>query len=386
MAPRAALIAIPRLRLSGEPWGDHEPIRAELFSDEQLEQHAVTLADSQVVIRNSTPVVSLLKRIEQDHRALVRCYEAIMGDIEADRAITPAAEWLVDNFHAVEEQMRQVRRDLPRGYFKQLPKLGPGFLEGHPRIFGITWAYVAHTDSSLDPDQFGRYIRAHETRKALTLGELWAAPINLRIVLLENVRRVSEQVVEAARLRAAADLVADRLLGIDGSPPQGLADVLADPAGFHPGRGFAVQLLRRLTEGPAEETLAWLRGDLLAQGVDPEDAIQQVHQGQARATLTMSNCFHSLRLLNDVNWEDWLESVSLIEADLRTNTGVPRAGLHDPQPLPHRDRGPCPWVRAGRDRRDAGSAPGWPPPHPMTWARMSGSGSSMRAAGSRAIP
>ena len=321
MAPGASPSAIPRLRPSGEPWNDHEPIRAELFSDDQLERHAVTLADSQVVIRKSTPVVSLLTRIEQDHRALARCYEAIMDDIEAGRAITPAAEWLVDNFHAVEEQIRQVRKDLPRGYFNQLPKLGPGFLEGHPRIFGIVWAYVAHTDSALDPDQLGRYVRAHETRKALTLGELWAAPINLRIVLIENVRRVSEQVVAAARLRAAADQAADRLLGIDGSPPQGHAEVLGDAAAFHLERAFTVQLLRRLTEEPAEETLTWLRAELLAQGVDPEDAIQEVHQAQARATLTMRNIFGSLRLLNDVNWEDWLESVSLIEAELRTNPG-----------------------------------------------------------------
>ncbi|MGB8022535.1 MAG: glucoamylase family protein [Candidatus Nanopelagicales bacterium] len=292
-----------------------------MFSDELLDQHAVTLADSQLVVRKSTPVVSLLRRIEQDHRALVRCYESLMGEVEAGRAITPAAEWLVDNFHTVEEHIRQVHGDLPRGYFRQLPKLGPGFLEGHPRIFGITWAYVAHTDSNFDPDQLGRYIRAHESRKALTLGELWAAPINLRIVLIENVRRVSEQVVEAARHRTAADRVADRLLGIDGSAPEDLDHVLPDRDGFHPGRAFTVQLIRRLSEEPAEEALAWLRGELRRQGLDPEEAIQEEHQAQARTGVTMRNIFRSLRLLNDVNWEDWLESVSLIEAELRTNQG-----------------------------------------------------------------
>ena len=308
-------------RRSREPWRDHEPIRAALFSDELLDQHAITLADSQLVVRNSTPVVSLLERIDQDKRALVRCYESIIGDVEADRPITPAAEWLVDNFHTVEAHIRQVHQDLPRGYFKQLPKLGPGFLEGHPRIFGIMWAYVAHTDSNFDPDQLGRYIRAHETRKALSLGELWAAPINLRIILIENVRRVSEQVVAAAQHRTAADHVADRLLGIDGSAPQDLDEVLPDRKSFHPGRAFAVQLIRRLTEQPAEEAIAWLRGELLAQGLDPEEAIQEEHQAQASATVTMHNIFGSLRRLADVNWEDWLESVSLIEADLRTNPG-----------------------------------------------------------------
>ncbi len=269
---------------------------------------------------NATPVVSLLQRMEQNDRALVRCYEAMLGELDAGHAVTPAAEWLVDNFHAVEEHLRQVHRDLPPGYFRQLPKLGPGVLEGHPRIFGVMWAYVAHTDSNIDPDQLGRFIHAHETRKAFTLGELWAAPITLRMILIENVRRVSEQIVEAAGQRTAADRVADRLLGIDGSTPQPLAQALPDRATFHPGRAFAVQLLRRLTEQPADEALDWLRGEL-PRGLDPEEAIQEEHQAQAGASLTMRNIFRSLRVLADVNWEDWLESVSLIEAELRANPG-----------------------------------------------------------------
>jgi len=311
----------PWLRRSRDPWGDDQPIRAEQFSDEVFERHAVSLADSQVVVRDSKPVVSLLQRVEEDNRALIGAYETVMAAIADGRPITPAAEWLVDNFHQVEEHIRQVRQDLPRGYFRQLPKLGPGFLEGHPRIFGIMWAYVAHTDSNFDPDQLGRYIRAHETRKALTLGELWAVPINLRILLIENVRRVSEQVVGGTAERRAADLVADRLLGVDGSPPQALADVIPDMGTFRPSQAFAVQLIRRLTEQPAEEALAWLHGQLLAEGLDPEEAVQEEHQAQARDTLTMRNIFRSLRLLSDANWEDWLESVSLIERELRTNPG-----------------------------------------------------------------
>ena len=321
MSPTPTSRALPWQRRSKEPWSDSQSIRAELFNDERLEQHAVSLADIQVVVRDSTPVVSLLQRTEQNSRALVRCYESIVADIEADRTITPAAEWLVDNFHVVEEQVRQVYQDLPGGYFKQLPKLGPGFLEGHPRIFGIIWGYVAHTDSNLDPEQLGRYIRAHESRKALTLGELWAAPINLRIILIENVRRVSDQIVVAARHRSAADEVADRLLGLDGSSPADLDVVLPDRHSFHPGRAYAVQLIRRLTEQPADEALAWVHDELLAQGLDPEEAIQEEHQAQARATLTMRNIFRSLSVLADVNWEDWLESVSMIETELRRNAG-----------------------------------------------------------------
>lgn len=309
------------IRPSSAPWRDHSVIRAELFSDERLERHAVSLADRQVVVRDAAPVVSVLQRLKQNSGVLVGSYRSIVADVEAGRSITPAAEWLVDNFHTVEDNIRQVHRDLPGGYFKRLPKLGPGFLEGHPRIFGLAWGYVAHTDSNIEAGQLGRYIRAHESRKALTLSELWAAPINLRIILIENLRRVSEQIVTAAGQRAQADEVADRLLGVDGSPPAALADALSERDGLHSGRPFAVQLIRRLTEHPAEEALAWVQADLLAGGAGPEQAIQEEHQAGARDTVTMHNIFQSLRLLSDVNWEDWVESVSLIEAELRDHPG-----------------------------------------------------------------
>ena len=78
-------------------------------------------------------------------------YRAIATAIREERSITPAAEWLVDNFHVVEEQIREIRDDLPRGFYRQLPKLADGPLQGYPRVFGIAWAFVAHTDSRFDP-------------------------------------------------------------------------------------------------------------------------------------------------------------------------------------------------------------------------------------------
>ncbi len=304
-----------------EPWGDSASIRAELYSDEQLQRHAVSLADVQVVVRDSTPVVSLLQRVEQNGRALVAGYRSILADLAAGRSITPAAEWLVDNFHSVEENIRQVNQDLPRGYFRQLPKLGPGFLEGHPRVFGIVWGYIAHTDSDVDTDRLGSYVRAHESRKALTLGELWAVPIQLRIILIENARRLSDQIVESARQRSAADSAANLILGLDGSPPAGLEAAIPPQHRVRPGRSFAVQMLRRLAGQPAETAIAWAQGALLELGLDPEGAVQQEHQAQAQATVSMHNIFRSLRTLTDANWEDWLESVSLIETELRTSPG-----------------------------------------------------------------
>src|SRR6266849_1331512 len=129
-----------------------EPIRAELFSLERLEQHAESLAVAQRVTNEASPGRPLIPRVVDNGRVLLDSYRAIARAIQKEHAITPAAEWLVDNFHIVDEQLREIQDDLPVGYYRKLPKLASGHLEGYPRVFGVAWAFVAHTDSRFDPE------------------------------------------------------------------------------------------------------------------------------------------------------------------------------------------------------------------------------------------
>ena len=122
--------------------------------------------------------------------------------IDEGRTITPAAEWLVDNYHLVEKQIREIRSDLPPGYYRQLPKLVEGPFAGYPRVFGVAWAFVAHSDSRFDPEALCRFVHAYQQTQPLTIGELWAVAITLRIVLVENLRRLAERIVIRPR-RAA---------------------------------------------------------------------------------------------------------------------------------------------------------------------------------------
>ena len=147
---------------------------------------------------------------------LLEAYRATAKAIREERAITPAAEWLIDNFYVAQEQIRQIREDLPRGFYRGLPKLAEGPLKGYPRVFGVAWAFVAHTDSRFEPEMLCRFVQAYQRVQPLTIGELWAVAITLRIVLVENLRRAAERLVNERAARQAADALADRLLGAGG--------------------------------------------------------------------------------------------------------------------------------------------------------------------------
>src|ERR1700687_1681646 len=206
---------IPSVRLFAEAEG---PIRGELFSAERLEQHAENLAAAQVASQDIGEGRPLIPRVLENGRILLDYYRATANAIQQGGTITPAAEWLVDNFYIVEEQLREIRDDLPSGFYRKLPKLASGHLEGYPRVFGVAWAFVAHTDSRFEPELLRRFVKAYQRLQPLTSGELWAVAITLRVVLVENLRRLAETMVRGRRAREEADLFADGLLGTGGRP------------------------------------------------------------------------------------------------------------------------------------------------------------------------
>ncbi|HEY8021145.1 MAG TPA: glucoamylase family protein [Thermoanaerobaculia bacterium] len=301
------------------------PIRGELYSTERLAQFAESLAAEQIVLPGRRRGRPILPRLVDNGRVLLAAYRAIATAIREESSISPAAEWLVDNFHIVDDQLREIRDDLPAGYYRQLPKLATGPLAGSARVYGLAWGFVEHTDSRFDLDLFRHYVRAYQQVRPLTIGELWATAISLRIVLVENLRRLVDSMVERREERDAADALADRLLAARGRR-EPAATVLAELAARARGAGvsFFVQLERRLREEDASvaPVVAWLHGQFSARGTTPEEIVRAEHQDQMALHVTVRNVITSMRLISAVDWAEFFESVSLVEAALRDGTRV----------------------------------------------------------------
>ena len=296
-----------------------EPIRAELFSVERLEQHAETLAAAQTITQTDDEGLPLLPRVLENGRVLLEYYRSTAKSISREQPITPAAEWLVDNFYIVEEQLREIRDDLPVGFYRKLPKLAAGHLKGYPRVFGVAWAFVAHTDSRFDPEVLRRFVTAYQRVQPLMIGELWAVAITLRVVLVENLRRVSEHIVQSRKAREEADALADSLLGAGGQSVVAPAAVLRSFENKPLDRAFAVQLVQRLRDldpkvGPI---LLWLDERLSAQGSSADEIVRAEHQEQAAMSVTVRNIITSMRLTSAFDWQVFFEDVSLVDEVLR---------------------------------------------------------------------
>lgn len=313
-----------RLGFSAELWQQSSAIRAELFSVERLELHAHSLATAQPVITDKTLLQqlrqyckpALQRRLSANARILLAAYRVSATELQAGHNIVPAAEWLLDNYHIVEQQIREVRDDLPPGYYRQLPKLATGPFTGYPRMLGIAWAYVAHTDSHFDPAILVRFLTAYQQVQPLSIGELWAVAITLRIVLIENLRRLTDQISHGLQQRAAADKLADAI--VEGAPWQGEVAKHSTPIDD----SFAAQLAKRLRDQDPDITpaLQWLDKQLTAQQDSIDNVVLRAQQRLGASNVSVRNVITSMRRISAIDWTELFESVSLVDQQLTADS------------------------------------------------------------------
>ena len=208
---------------------DELPLRSELFSADQMEQHGKSLAAAHRVTTRQGPD-QLLPRLAANEAVLIDACNRMTAAVRANRRITPAGEWLLDNFYLIEEQIRTAKRHLPKGYSRELPRLAAGPSAGLPRVYDIALETIAHGDGRVDPESLSRFVGAYQTVTALKLGELWAIPIMLRLALIENLRRVASDVTAGRIDRDLADGWADQMTAIALKDPKSLIIVTADMA------------------------------------------------------------------------------------------------------------------------------------------------------------
>ncbi|MFN0164255.1 MAG: GH36-type glycosyl hydrolase domain-containing protein, partial [Burkholderiales bacterium] len=308
----------------GAAGNDELPLRAELFSSGQMREHGRAMAAAHVLARGRASN-RLLARLADNERVLLVAFSLLGGALSRSRGIAPAGEWLLDNFHLIEAQVRTARRHLPGSYSRGLPSLADGPSAGLPRVYDIALQAIAHGDGRVDPESLGGFVAAYQGVSALTLGELWAIPIMLRLALLENLRRVASRLADDRVGRDLADEWADRMVSAVATDPKSLILVVADMArsGLPPTGSFVAELARRLQgQGRALALpLTWIEQWLADSGLTIAQSVSTENQQQAADQVSMSNSIGSLRFLEATDWREFVETLSVVEQTLREDPG-----------------------------------------------------------------
>ena len=312
--------------------------RSVLLSQEQLRAHARALAASYRVSADPGRSRPLFPRLTESTERLEAGYQLLSALAQRDAQPVASEDWLRDNYHVVQDQAREIRQDLPRKFYAELPKLADGPLAGYPRVYLLARELIANTVGRFDLETVVDFAVAFQTHAALTTGEIWAIPIMLRLGLVEELARLVDGVVAARRSRQQARKW-EGALGVEGGLTDTDLDSLLRDELETNGRlsaAFVVELLQWLRDQPPSAAPAWLalQRALDAQGDSAEELLRVEHQREAADQLAMGNVITSMRLLSSIDWPSFFDRVSLVEKTLREDP----SGAYAEMDFPTRDR------------------------------------------------
>lgn len=277
-------------------------------------QHGLSLGLTHQAIATGSHSSVFFPRLESNIKALRQAHRYIEQQASIDGDCSPAAEWLLDNFHLIEAQFTKIHEGLPRSYFRALPTLRDPPLNGLPRIYGVAWAFTAHTDAAFDDELLVGFLDAYQDSCELTLGEIWALPTTLRVLLIENLRRLAERLAAYKAVQTLADMVCDQL---ETCTVHALDELLRLLAKGHIDQVFLAHVAHRLKDcGPhAVHVETWLRRKL----PDPAAVWAQHSADQAADNLSVANVVSSLRAIDDADWPDLVARTSKLIRHMRAS-------------------------------------------------------------------
>ncbi len=306
------------------------PLRGAILSKDLLASRAVELADYFSHVERGGRGAMLRPRFRDNCRVLTGAYFAFAESARVKEPLGAGAEWLLDNFHVIDEQVRDIRRDLPRSYYKALPKLTEGEWAGFPRVYRLVCEFISHTDSIVDIESLTTFVQAYQTRCELLIGEVWAVPIMLRLAIVENLRRLAESGLAASVQRRLAERLCKEVIEVPGMSGTDLLMALVqwvkrNPTVLDYGAGYILRRLRA-RGGPASLSAQWVDEQLRERGIDPSQVDREEQQRQAADQLSVGNAVTALKTIGSLNWRTWFESVSSVDSVLAQDpSGIYRA-------------------------------------------------------------
>ena len=272
----------------------------------------------------------ILARLDVEKKLLDAARRDLREAARLDHALPPAAEWILDNSYLIRTQIAQVRQHLPRNLERWIAAGPP-----EAGVPSLARELVKQCSYSVNADNIKEFLRQRQIAGPLTIAELWAFPLFLRIALIEELTAIAARVAQAQQLREVAYLWANRLASAARVSDEAFAHALTlletEPVALEP--HFVAALAEQLQD--EEQALGPLQRWIEKHFQSPiTDLARDLHTREAAQTVSTANAFGSLRTLGGLSFTTIFEDVSLVEAELRCDP----AGVYPKSDFSTRDR------------------------------------------------
>ncbi|MDD2233858.1 MAG: glucoamylase family protein [Desulfitobacteriaceae bacterium] len=292
-------------------------LEQDILSIDELKQRARNLALENVAVyqkRGKTPFRNLKKSINQ----LAAYNRELLKAENAGFYILPAMEWLMDHIDFLKEQNLYVQKHLSTAYYKRLPKLDTE--SSRTRTSVLLKNFLQNIGGQANITLLLEYLQAYQEVAPLTIGELWAIPLLLRVSLMEEICDLFEEFYKRHEVRIQAEgllLQWEPHLSDQDKLYKVMDKTTSRIKSFPP--VLVVYLIGRIRDYGVEgiPIRQWLERKTGMQTEDIEKIVGHEHRLQALYRLAAGNLIGSLRDVSRWTWAEHFESLNVVEKILR---------------------------------------------------------------------
>ena len=270
--------------------------------------------------KNIRPIKPLLQR---DKETLTQAFRVLATSAKENKEISSAAEWLIDNFYIIQEQIVQIETDFPIGFQRNIPHLLSGINKGLPRVYDLIFNLALHTDNVIDVEHLTLYAQHYQQEVTLRLGELWAIPIMLRLVLVNQLALKAATILKRREIKVEVKKLITTIQSAETEEPgillRNVIEWLNEQKLDYDDQALLFELARQLqSEGiMSGELRNWFEYRLNAYGTTLNESLRDERQRESKLQVSIQNAVISFRKSTEIEWEDFVEDCSMVDRILR---------------------------------------------------------------------
>lgn len=276
-----------------------------------LEEHAESISHENSKIKQNVSRKNLIKSLDSSFNTIVSTYNFMEKESRENKNIISSAEWLLDNLYLIEKEYKGIKEAMPRSYYKELPLMEKGIMKGYPRVYHLAIQIVSHTEGQIDETTIKRFIKSYEKHTVLSMAELWAMPIMIRIALIQNISRICDKISFIQGERDKAEFFGDMFINAFNEERlnEEISKLYKLQVDFNP--FFAERLLKLLRDNSVDngEIYNWIEEKLEESETTFEHIVSNAHKKESYYEMSIGNSINSIRKMESLSWEDNFEEL-----------------------------------------------------------------------------
>ena len=288
-------------------------ISGALLDKNQLANYMEKIASDHNVRNYSEADTYPIPALKENYEKILETYRLLNKHIRLGIKIHSAGEWILDNFYIIEENVKEIQKELTPKKYKSMVGIANGKYEGFARSYCIASEIVAFSDGKIDSETIDVVLRAYQNKKLLSMQEIWNMGIFLKLALIAQIADISEKIYSSQIQKYRAESIIERALeNLDGRNkifmPINPITVLEN----EPKYPFIEYMSYKLNMygKKAQNYQEIFEKEVAKMGITVSEVVQKEHFYIANLKITIGNCIKSLKEIGRINFGELFSHIN----------------------------------------------------------------------------